>query len=327
MWFSLEKIAPRRLLEGNQPYGFSLRLRELGLWDERWPAESLEQAGMLTPVLVKKAKDSPGGFHILDGFKRLFWADSAGMPAVSCLLTAPGLSLEDCWLAVLSAHKEVLGTTAIKAVFLETLDRSGVPRETTTKRFMPLLGLGPSDDLLRKYLRIARLPASVLVFCHQKRLSAKRCLNLTHHKRGLLEHFFARSSSLSLSASLTGELLDNINDILRRDDLSPEDFFSSPEMVRILEGETDIRTRTRRFRQAVRNLRFPVLTKIEREMEHARKRFLSDRPFSVSWDRALENRAVNLTALVRSPEEFLKLVQALEEEDTLKGIEAILSHL
>jgi hypothetical protein len=325
--FSIERVTPKSLLAEHQPHAFSLYLKELGLWDEKWPFASLEAEGLLTPVTVKKSREKPGGFEILDGFKRVSWAASRDLPFISCACLDMDIPLEKSWLVVLSAQKAALDSPALKAAFLGFLKKAGVPRETTVERFMPLLGLGPSINLLEKYLKIAMLPDAVLAFCHRKGFSAKRCLNLSHHRRGLLNRFFSYSSSLTLTASLAEELLDNINDILRRDAISPEDFFSLPEISDVLEEGTDTRARTDRFRRAVRRLRFPVLTGIERQMEGAGKKFFSGKKFSVTWDKSLENRVLNITASVKSPEEFVRLVRDMEDETSLEGIKALLSYL
>ncbi len=325
--FSVEEIRLVDLLAGSQPYAFSLYLKKLGLWDEKWPESSLESCGILSPVLAKRSGKNPQNVHVLDGFKRVYWASSRGMASISCVFVPGSISEYEAWMIVFAAQKHVLCSSALKAAFLQHLEKSGVSRETIINKFMPALELGPSEHLLKKYLKIAGLPEKVLSFCHSKGFSAKRCLNLSHHKKGLLESFFSRSHSLSLSARLAEELLNDINDILRREGISPEEFFCEPEIAKIFQDRTDNRIRTERLRDAVRKRKFPVLTSIERQMEKAKQRLLDERSFRVSWDRTLENRAINLSASVKSPREFMQLVRELEQEDTLEGIRILLSFL
>ena len=322
---SVEQIAPEKLLAGAQVFGFSVFLKDLGLWDEKWPCICLEKAGILSPVLVQRHESS--GFRIIDGFKRAFYADKKKLSYVPAMVLPETMSSRDIFLLVLGAQKDYLKTPAMKATFLRFLDRAGVPRETIIADFMPPLELGANENLLRKYMRIAEIPATVLRFCHQKGFSMKRCLNLSHHKKGLLDAFFARSSRLNLSASLAEELLDNINDILRRDGLSAGDFFARQDVTEILGGDMDTRERTSRFRRLARILKFPVLTDIEGQMEETRKNFTGTGSFHVSWDKSLENRAVHINASVKNTDEFRRLVSDLEKENSAEGIKALLSYL
>lgn len=322
---SVEYLRPSELLEGHQPFGFSLYLKGMGLWDRDRLFSSLDRRGMLSPLLVHGNKKE-GTFRIIDGFRRAEWAVSRGIAELSCLALY-GLEKTGVMVLVHEAQAHVVRTAALKAGFLGFLEGNGVSRETMLRDFMPLLGLPESSHLLKNYLRVAGLSGEVLRFGHEKGFSLKKLMNLSYYRGKLVELFFASASGLSLSASLVEEMLGNINDILRRDGISPEEFFAGQDVAGLLGSDMDPREKTRRFRQMVRRLRFPGLTGIEQDMEAARQRFLSGGSFSISWDPSLENRALKVSAVVKSPEEFQCLVEDLGRRERADGIRAIFSHL
>jgi len=325
--FFIEEIDTSELFATEQPYAFSLLLKRLGLWDETWPFNSFQATGLLSPVLVQKVFNKREKILLVDGFKRIEWARATQISTVSCLVIPEDIPLADVCALVLGAQKLWINTPALKALFLRFLLNLEVPRETILNRFMPLLGLGPAESLFRKYLKIAAMPETVLLFCHEKRFSMKRCLNLVHHKKGLLETFFSRTRGLHLSASLAEELLDNINDILKREGMSPEQFFEAKDVRRVLDQNTDARVKASSFRQLIRRLKFPVLTEIEKDMNQIHKRFLAGGRFNVNWDRALENRQLHINTAIKDTDEFRSVLYELQKEETLKGIEALLSYL
>lgn len=322
---SVEHIAPEKLLAGARIFGFSIFLKDLGLWDEKWPFYSLEKAGILSPLLVQRQESD--GFRIIDGFKRAFYAYEKGRSFVPATVLPETVSNKDIFLLVLAAQKDYLKTPALKAAFLRFLQQAAVPRETITADFMPLMDLAANETLLRKYMRIASLPGKVLLFCHQKGFSMKRCLNLSLHKKRLLNTLFYWKSHLTLSASVVEELMDNINDILKRDCLSPEDFFAGTDVLKILSADMDNRERTSRFRELVRRRKFPVLSEIERQMEETQKGLAGSGSFHISWDKSLENRAIHISGSVKNINEFRRMVSDLEKENSAECIKALLSHL
>ena len=303
--------------------GFSLKLRELGLWKTEHLFSSLQTSGILEPILVAYEQDSSGPALLIDGFKRLMWARDRGISHLSAMDTS--LSPRELLLFLLQKHCNALTSCALIALFLDFVAERGFDSHLILNEIMPALGLQGHAKLLEKYRRVATLPVKVLTLCHKKDFSLKRCINLTHQPRQLLERLIELEGKLSLSASLFQELCDAISDILKREGLSVEEFFQRKEIIEILEAGQDRATTTRLFRSYIRKLRNPLLTSYQRELQKIHKTYFSSAPFHVKWDETLENRRIEISSSVTDIEELRNLSKAISSEKTQKGVKELLS--
>jgi hypothetical protein len=237
------------------------------------------------------------------------------------------ITLEEIFLVVLSAQETSLKSPVLKTRFLSFVKNAGIPEEAMVRQFMPMLQLGRNEALLKKYLKISMLPDEVLLFCHQKGFSLKRCLNLANHKRDLLTRFFSLRDSLAISASLAEEMLDNMNDYLRREGKTPDYLFARPDVQNILQSDMTVSKKTQALRSLLRTLRFPMLSRIEREMHDIARNRFDSRHLSISWDRSLENRRITITGVVQSLEDFRALVEDISKPETIDGIKTLLHYL
>ncbi len=315
-------IAPKRL---DQTLDFSRILEELSVWDTSLLFQSLEENSILTPILVAKIKHIEGALMVIDGFKRLRWALEQGLTEVP-VLKAGEMTRRQVLLLLLSRYSGHLKTCATKALFLNHLSEAGFPKDLLMDLAMRGLGLQPFWGLLEKYLRVSTLPKEVLRFCHEKDLSLKRCLNLTHQPRRLLEKIIRLRHKISISASLLLELTDNISDILKRDEITAEEFLEQEEIKQILSQEMDINQRTRLFRQMVKEMRYPVLTRLQGELQDIQNNYFKNSPLLIRWDETLENRKVTISASVSDLSQLSDIVNAISSAKTKEGIKKILSY-
>ncbi len=314
-------IAPKRL---DQALDFSRVLEDLSVWDTSLLFQSLEENSILTPILVAKINHMEGDFLVIDGFKRLRWALKKRLTEVPVLNTGT-MTRRQVLLLLLSRYSGHLKTCATKALFLNHLSEAGFPKDLLMDLAMKGLGLQPFGGLLEKYLRVSTLPKEVLRFCHEKDLSLKRCLNLTHQPRRLLEKIIRLRNRVSISASLLLELTDNISDILKRDEITAEEFFEKEEIKQIFSREMDINQRTRLFRKTVKQMRYPLLTRLQGELQDIQKDYFKNSPFMVRWDETLENKKVTISASVSDLSQLSDIVDAISSAKTKEGIKKILS--
>ncbi len=318
-------IAPKRL---DQTLDFSRVLEELSVWDTSLLFQSLEENSILTPILVAKINHMEGiegALMVIDGFKRLKWALEQGLNEVP-VLKAGDMTRRQVLLLLLSRYSGHLKTCATKALFLNHLSETGFPKNLLMDLAMKEIGLQPFGGLFEKYLRVSTLPKEVLRFCHEKDLSLKRCLNLTHQPKLLLEKIIRLRHKISISANLLLELTDNISDILKRDEITAEEFFEKEEIKKILSNEMDTNQRTRLFRQMVKEMRHPLLTRLQGELQNIQNNYFKNSPLLVKWDETLENKKVTISASVSHLSELSDIVDAISSAKTKEGIKKILSH-
>ena len=318
-------IAPKRL---DQTLDFSRVLEELSVWDTSLLFQSLEENSILTPILVAKINHMEGiegALMVIDGFKRLKWALEQGLNEVP-VLKAGDMTRRQVLLLLLSRYSGHLKTCATKALFLNHLSEAGFPKNLLMDLAMKEIGLQPFGGLFEKYLRVSTLPKEVLRFCHEKDLSLKRCLNLTHQPKLLLEKIIRLRHKISISASLLLELTDNISDILKRDEITAEEFFEKEEIKKILSNEMDTNQRTRLFRKMVKEMRHPLLTRLQGELQNIQNNYFKNSPLLVKWDETLENKKVTISASVSHLSELSDIVDAISSAKTKEGIKKILSY-
>ncbi len=314
--------APKRI---DPALDFSRVLEELSVWDASLLFQSFEENSILTPILVAKINRMEGALMVVDGFKRLRWALKKGLTEVP-VLKAGDMTRRQVLLLLLSRYSGHLKTCATKALFLNHLSEAGFPKDLLMELAMKGLGLQPFGGLLEKYLRVSTLPKEVLRFCHEKDLSLKRCLNLTHQPKLLLEKIIRLTHMISISASLLLELTDNISDILKKDEITAEEFFEKEEIKQIFSHEMDMNQRTRLFRQTVKQMRYPVLTRLQGELHDIQKDYFKNSPLIIRWDETLENKKVTISASVSHLSQLSDIVDAISSAKTKEGIKKILSY-
>ena len=319
----IHMINPRYLDLG---LGFSHVLDLLGLWNTTELFDSLNTAGIICPLVAVDSDSSirRGWLRLLDGFKRLEWAKQKGLEAVPVVTVQ--MTNKSLLLFLISKHAPVLKSCVSKALFLRFLLQIGINRQTVIDKAMKFLGLQAHRGLLEKHLRIAELPKKLLVFCHHKDFSLKRCLNLAYQPRPLLERIMDLEGQISISASLLQELCDSISEIVKRKEMDVEEFFQIDEIKEIIDSDLERSYKTNLLRQVIKRLRYPTLTKIHEELNNIEKQYLASLPFKVKWDETLENRKLIITASITHVDEFSRLRASFSSPEAKEGIKRLLSY-
>ncbi len=307
---------------------FSGVLELLGLWDTAEFFDSLDISGILCPLVIVDARASGnfvnGPYKLVDGFKRLAWARRKGLdtiPVTRAQMTDRGLLA-----FLLSKYVHLLKTCVARALFLKFLLQIGIDDQAIIDVAMRPLGLQAYKGLLEKHLRIADLPEELLTFCHKKDFSLKRCLNFTYQPRQLLVKIMALEDRISLSASFLQELCDSISEIMKRNEMAVEEFFQIEEVKEVLGSDIDRSSKTNLFRQVIRRLRYPILSKIQRELKEIEKEYLGPFPFEVKWDESLENRRLRIIASIKHIGELSDFRSSLSNPKAEEGIKRLLSY-
>ncbi|MCP4041834.1 MAG: hypothetical protein GY731_07725 [Gammaproteobacteria bacterium] len=287
---------------------------------------SLERLGMLTPLLVYVMES--GELQLMHGFNRLEACRNLGWEAAPCHLLPPQTPLTDRLELLISCHWQTLQDGIIPRVRLLHLAlQMGLSREDAFTRIMPLLRFEGHERVLRRCESVAALPSEVLDFCEVKGFSLKQCVHLTRHPPELLALVFTWREQLSLTASIIEELLEQIKDYLHANNLKTGDFLNLPAIREIIADRCSLQERTRRMRQLVRTLRYPLLTEIQHRMENIRNRM--DLPANVrtTWDPSLEQRAVVLHITLNNPEVWSTTQLGLASPSVAQGIDKLLEEL
>ena len=317
---TVKKIPIEEVVTNNKKFNLSLKLKKIGLWPEEKIDSSFQTYILSNPVLLKEQ-------CLIDGYKRLYAAKQLSIKTIPAIVSKE-FYMEQIALYLLFDNLNTLTSAASKAIFLSHLYECDIDIDFILKNIMAKLGLGPNRGLLEKYIKIATLPQNVLFFCHKKGISFKKTLNFTTFKPELLNWLFNMQGKLALTVSICHELLENINDILRRDDIELDQLLTLSEIKNIIDDNNlEPNRRTNLLRSKIKSLRYPKWTKLNTQMKEIKKQFFKDSPVDIVWDESLENRKLLIKSELTSQEDLEALKKALNSKKVDEGIKRLFYYL
>ncbi len=329
--YDMTKRIPIELIcAKDSSYAFSKRLCSIQGHMSPGLFESLDQSGILNPLLAKAQPRQGEEVQLIDGFKRYEWARKKGLSEVAIEVLPADFPDVQVGLFLAQEHFHVIGeTVAAKALFISFAQGLSLELSDMVETILPAVGLAPHKSILDKYLLVSRLADDVLAFCHQKAFSIKRCINLSYYDPHLLAWLMGMKEYLHLTASVCEEILDAMNDIMKREKLSFEEVLEKEELLEVLSDHTlSPNQKTTRFRAALRHIRQPTLTGINEELEDWRRKLERRcQGLGISWDHSLEHDHINLNLTVTSLSQLQETLEKLEESASLEAIETMLERL
>ena len=287
---------------------------------------SLDALPFLSHPVVYRSEGH--GFHLVHGLRRVRWLVKKGEEEISAVVLDNGTSVKDLGTCILAIKSHAVMESAVsRACFCAFLKEIGIKEEDIITLFLPLLEMNSHKKIFSRCMRIASMPEEALTFCHQKRFSFKKCMNIARHEKGLLEKVFALKSCLSLSASVLEEILSTLLDISRMYEKSYDKILDSKGVRAIFHGDLSPSERTAAFRQLLREMRYPVLTEVNRKITSEIKAMEFPANLGISYDHTLENRNITISLSVKDEKTLKDGVRAISREKTLKGVMKILREL
>lgn len=314
------------LITRNSRYHLGAGPSETAEISTQYLADSMAQIGLQTPLLAHDP--GSGEIHLLDGFLRAAAARKLGWEAVDCAILPPETPSIQILLLHASVRRENLSSSLIMRVRFVRLARElGVDDDTICMQLMPILGLDPHGQVLKRCKAIGELPDEILDFCDEKRFALKQCFHLTRHPPELLETVFSWRDRLSLTASILEELLENLKDHLRATRQDAKSVGSTPELQSLLTSDLNPQEKTKRVSEWVRRLRFPVLTETNEQLESLCAELSLPSHIRISWDRTLEHRRVDVAISARNADEWESALETLRKDSLSGGITELLAKM
>ncbi|MDY6857242.1 MAG: ParB N-terminal domain-containing protein [Thermodesulfobacteriota bacterium] len=248
-------------------YGFSLSLLR----------EAIEKIGIINPPLVKEVTDNR--YRIVCGYKRLLICREIGTKELVSVVLNDHIEDRDAFLISLydNLSHRVLNIVE-KSIIISKL-QNYYSDQMIVETFLPLLGLNPHQYVLNKTLSLLTLDEKMRDAVLSGILDGEAALKLINFSNKDRVSIFEVLSRLRLSKSRQTEVIENLNDIIKRDGCSISDIFDSKELNVILDSK-DLNTpqKGERVRCFIRRLRYPKLVKAEEEFIQMRKELkLGDR--------------------------------------------------
>ena len=287
---------------------------------------SFDAFGILDPVIVYR--DDKRQFHLIDGRKRIQFAALNRENMIRATILPETTSVRDLITLILCNRRhEIEYSTINKIQFIYFACTLNAPEPWILQSLCIPFEFKPHRDIFRVFERIYNLPAQLKHFCHDKKYSLKQLLNLTFHPQDLLEALIKWTPDLQLTASILDEIASNLKDYLKRENKKIADFLSEPDVRELFDSSLAPREKTEKLRRLVHLKQFPILSEKNSKIQKTVDALKLPKGINVNWDRALENKIINLSVDVRDPSKWQVILDTLKSGEFKKAMEDILDEL
>ena len=196
-------------------------------------AASLQEVGLINPPWLRS---QPGGqrFRVVTGARRLKAAADLGWQEITVRLVPEGTPDFYCLLVHVMDNAFTRGFNLREQAALAVRLLSHCDRETVAARYLPYLGLPPSQAVLARLVKTAGLEAPWQELAAAGRLALTAAARLADWDPEARAAAWPFLDSLRLSQSKQEEMLDQVAILARREGLTPAAVLARDELRRAL---------------------------------------------------------------------------------------------
>ncbi len=233
--------------------------------------QSVQRVGLITPLWLERRGNSR--LRLISGFRRFTVARELEIAEIPCFVTAVESPIE----TFISALWENIGcrpfTELEKAIALEKLKcQFGLPEAQLIKDFLPAFELHADFFHLERYLKIARLPASLQKAITEAGLHTDLALGLSAWKEEEQTLFIGLVSRYQLGRNKQKELFELLRDLRAIREIETPSIWEESGAREIDEDpQLSPQDRLVRIRAVLRGLRYPRLNLYEKRYRELRR--------------------------------------------------------
>ncbi|HUL23428.1 MAG TPA: ParB/RepB/Spo0J family partition protein [Thermodesulfobacteriota bacterium] len=313
----------------------SIPLREIDLSDDTFSVNylpdlqrlrpSIEQIGLIQPVLLRKKEDH---HQIVCGFRRISLTKELGKLEIESKVVEEK-EMDEFQLFSLSLHENQTTrgfNTVEKAIALDKLiHRFQIDPAVVIKTFLPFFSLEPNEKILNTYLSLAQMEDEIKTYVLREEVSRsniRRLSTLTSDNRRAI---LSLISSLKLGENRLKEVLTFLEEISRRNRCEGKDIVQRPEIQAILsQKELTPSQKTERIKKVLTDLRYPKLNQLEKTFEKKRKELNLPSNVSLHHPPFFEGKRLKIEFQFETKEEYRFIVESLSSLPDKKEFEEII---
>jgi len=279
--------------------------------------QSIEEVGVIHPVTLVPLGKS---FRIVCGHKRIKIVSQLKIKEIPARILDLAPSDETMLMLNLSENQLHHHYSDIeKGLILFKLSEARVPEIRTIEKYMPMLGLEKSKKLLDDHLKANQLVLGLKTLLHEMNIPLRVFsvfFNWSNESTEAAERFF---SVLRPGVNKWRDLLEWVEEITTRDEITPLDLFELPELQSVL-NQNDLAPNVRyeRIRQILHSRRYPVLSNLRVRLARSLDALKLDNKTKVHVQNSFESDEITIEMKFRTREEFVsqveKLVRASDSE-------------
>jgi ParB-like chromosome segregation protein Spo0J len=220
---------------------------------------SIQTVGLIEPPLLQGKKN--GLFRIVCGGRRLAVCKKIGLNSLSCRVLPSSYEHQRCLLLAIYDNVAQRTLNPVEKSLVLAKMSNYLEEPQLIDEFMPLLDLEPSITLFNRYLGLHDLEEVILNSLAAGRLNERIAFALATQEQGDRFAYLHLLEELPFSVSVQEEIIETVEEIARKDNLTPEQILSSKE-VRALQqaSKRPARQRAQEIRKHLQARRNPRLT-------------------------------------------------------------------
>lgn len=218
--------------------------------------DSISELGIINPPSVRRMGER---FQIICGWKRLEACKQLGYREIPCLVyETVDLPDEDCLKFVFFENQQRLNDIDKADLVLKFKLRCNLSENDLIRKILPLIGIGATRKNLERYMSLAGLDSEVRQAYYEERISFEQAVSLCdlegHERLEILRRILTRFRYNNNEAR---EIIRELSVVASRDKIS------IGEIIDLLVSGLGSSSGKNEFRQVLKRLRYPTLSKVE----------------------------------------------------------------
>lgn len=285
---------------------------------------SIRESGIQTPLHVLKAGK---GYRLLSGFRRFEAALELGLEKIPGSIIPKNYPVEEAFRNVLLEHIVSQSLNIVeKSRAVRILLELGVSLDSMRKDFFPLLELPKKRGIIQDVKDVLSFSPKVLDYIEKYDISLKQAdmfERLTVSEQELVVDLVM---NLGIRGVELADMIEALQDIVCREDISIESVFKKLDCQQIIESEDVSKNqKLNRIKERLNRMRYPRLYAWNDKLNSQRKKIGLPENVRLTWDRSLEKPGIHIMVHVRSPKDMDEPLRHLSRSETKKAIDEMLS--
>jgi ParB-like chromosome segregation protein Spo0J len=283
--------------------------------------DSVKEVGIRHPISIC-SEIKP--YKIISGHKRVQAAIKAGLTHIPAFLLpnmkgALALNLKENF--SLRHYSDIE-----KGCILNKLIVDGIQEDLIIDLYMPLLELEHSKKIFQDLLSVKKIEPELQKLLHRFKVSVKVfkvfCFWNTEEQK-FAEYFFSKTCP---NANKWRDVLELVEEISRRDNISPKDILSSPTTIEILNNKDLLPSQKYdQVYQILQEKKYPVLHDLKKKVACALDEAKLDEKTRFKYQKAFENDEMQLELKFRDERELSRQVEKIFQAIQSGSIEKLIT--
>lgn len=296
---------------------------------EASPSESLRRSislcGIVSPLVLEEI--GPGGFRIVDGFRRLRVACDLGYSEVPGLAAEGGPADQFLLALTLNSTQRILSELETAELVVRLKQDFEFSSERITTEISPLVGSALQGETLSRLCRLGSLPAALKAGT-RGRLTLNAALSLSTWPEEDWALFLQIVDELKIGPNKQRELVELLGELSRREDAGVATIWEQSGAGRIAASESlSPADRFRGAKAALFRLRFPTLSSHEARFQELKSLMKLPQGIDVRVPPFFEGDRLEITLRPVSGEELRRALEKIGSEPVLSRFEEIFGML